>query len=40
MLEAIWLAHDAGPTLENIETRSSQWVGAQRRKFHREGGED
>lgn len=35
MLDAIFLMHETGPSLETIETASSQWVAAQRRKFRK-----
>ena len=37
MLDAIDLTHDAGPSLETIETATPQWVAAQRRKFREPG---
>ncbi len=36
VLAALELAMSWGPTLETIETATPQWVGAQRRRHHRE----
>ncbi len=36
VLDAIELAMSWGPTLENIDTATPQWVGAQRRRMRRD----
>lgn len=40
VMEALWLAEDAGPSLESIPTISAQAVAARRRKHTKQGEED